>query len=443
MSSFQNHGNDNLKAGDYKLEKFTLHSLLNGSSIELNNLFRYIEIYEDIFSPYVSAKLYIEDANNFPERFPIVGQEKVEISFRSDINAMRPVDLVFRVYKLDSHRINPNGKTQQYTLHLMSESGYFNFTQYCGYGVAGPISEMVKTIFTKHFSEEVWKNKLFVESTNDNYSFALPASYTPFKAIEWLSGKAYTTPGKEYTPFLFYETLDGHRFKSIGSIIKDGSVSVPYYTYTQANMPHIDGKRETAGVNTILPNRYMKIQKLEELSRFDEVSNIMNGMISSKLTVHDLVRKEARLVEFFEGDIFENMVKLGDQPHFKASDPETYRLMTNGVSYYYLPSTAYTVTNQTNGIIDNHQYESLYLKRKYHMNTFLTQKIVIEVFGDSRRRVGDIVHIDVFKPQSDVTSAVDKYDKNLSGEYMITSVKHTLATAYSCKYELSRNCMGV
>jgi hypothetical protein len=57
--------------------------------------------------------------------------------------------------------------------------------------------------------------------------------------------------------------------------------------------------------------------------------------------------------------------------------------------------------------------------------------------------VGDVVHIKVPKPQSDVAVLTDMDDKNLSGEYLVTSVKHTLGTAYSCKLELSRNCMGV
>ena len=148
MADESGYGNNNMKAGDYKLEKFVMHSLVNGSSVDLSSLFRYIEIYEDIFSPYITAKLHIEDAFNFPERFPISGQEKVEITFKSDINALKPVELVFRIYKLDSLVIDSTGKTQQYVLHLMSEGGYFNFSEYCGYSVRGSISEMIKTVFT-------------------------------------------------------------------------------------------------------------------------------------------------------------------------------------------------------------------------------------------------------------------------------------------------------
>ena len=443
MADESGYGNNNMKAGDYKLEKFVLHSMVNGSSIDLSNLYRYIEIYEDLFSPYITAKLHIEDAFNFPERFPISGQEKIELTFKSDINALKPVELVFRVYKLDTHEISDTGKTQQYVLHLMSEGGYFNFSEVCGYSVRGTVSKMVETIFAKHFPQSVWKDKLEIEKTADNYSFVLPNSYTPFKAINWLSGKAFSKTGKDYTPFMFYETLDGHKFKSLGRLIEDGGSNITKYIYTPANMAQLPGDNDNMGFQTVLPSRYHRIQKLEELGRFDMAANIMNGVVSSRLVVHDLVRKEQRVSEFFEADIFQDMKKLGTEPHFRTADPESDRLYKKGAAYVYLPSTPYTAYTSSNSLIDNTQVESLFLKRKYHMNTFLTQKIVIQIFGDSRRRVGDLVDISVPKIQSDSHIQYDKQDANLSGEYMVTSIKHRFAKVYSCKLELSRTCMGV
>jgi len=443
MPDQSGHGNSILAAGNYKLEKFVMYSVVSGKEIDLKNLFNYIEIYEDLFSPYLSAKLHIEDAFNFPERLPIVGHEKVEISFKSDINSFKPVELLFRVYKLDSQQISSTGKTQQYVLHLISDGGYFNFSERCGYAMSGTVSDMVGGIFKKHFPDTLWKDRLQIEPTKDNYSFVLPTDFTPFKAVNWLCGKAYTKTGNEYSPFMFYETLDGHRFASLSSIIDRGSADPITYIQTTANAGIVEGELQNLGFKSALPSRYHKIQRLEELSRFDAASNIMNGVVSSHLVVHDLVRKEHRVSDFYEPQVFDSIKKLGTEQHFRKEDPESKRVFERGAAYFYLPSTPYTAHTKTNNIVDNSQVESLFLKRKYHMNSFMTQKIVIEVFGDSRRRVGDVVHIKVPKPQSDVAVLDDMDDKNLSGEYLVTSVKHTIATSYSCKLELSRNCMGV
>lgn len=437
------HGNDILSAGNYVLNTLSLHSLVSGKRLDLTNLFKRIEIYEDMFSPYITAKVYIQDGFNFPERFPITGQEKIEISFKTDVNALPLVELSFRLYKFDGHQISENGKSQEYVLHLMSESGYLNFSQYCGYALNGPVSEMVGTVFKKHFDDSVWKDRLEVESTRDNYSLVVSKTYTPFKAVNWLTSRAISRTGKDYSPFMFYETLDGHRFKSLSKIIEDGSKNPVTYLYTIGNIGIAEGSKQDLGFKSVLPNRYHKIQKLEELGRFDAVENIMTGLVAARMQIHDLLRKEDRHVQFSESDVFDNMRKLGDQQRIKQGDSLLTKSLKTGGAYFYMPTTPYTVFSKGNPIEDNFQTEALFLKRNYHMGAFLTQKVVMQIFGDSRRRVGDVVKISVPKPQSDVTTLQDQEDKNLSGEFLITSIRHTLGTAYSCKMELSRNGMGV
>ena len=145
------HGSDNMKCGDYKLEAVTLTSLISTQTADLSGLCKQIEIFEDMFSPCLTAKLHIEDSYNFPEFFPITGQEKVTIIFKADIDSIEPTRLVFRVYKLDTQDILRNGRSQSYVLHLISEGGYLNYSQQCGYAVSGHTSTMVSTILMKHF----------------------------------------------------------------------------------------------------------------------------------------------------------------------------------------------------------------------------------------------------------------------------------------------------
>jgi hypothetical protein len=246
---------------------------------------------------------------------------------------------------------------------------------------------------------------------------------------------------------LFYETIDGHRFKSLAKIIEDGSVDPMGYIYTMGNNRALPYEQERSDLpelaNSNMPVRYHKVQDLEELERFDVASNIMNGVISSKVRVHDLVRKQTRDIEFFEGGVFESMRKLGDKQRFKPEDPESDRLLKRGAAYHYMPTTPYTVHSKANQLVDNFNVESLFLPRKYHVGAFLTQKLAVTIFGDSRRRVGDIVNLSVPKMQSDSPYLQGENDPNISGEFMVTGIRHTLTDSYTAKMELSRNCMGV
>lgn len=433
-------GSDILKAGDYKLIKLKIQSVISGLVVDFSALIQSIEIYEDMFAPYLTAKLHIEDGFNWPERLPITGQERVELVFKCDIDSMPETSLVFRIYRLDAHSVDERGETQKYTLHLISEGGYFNFSQSCGYAVIGHSSDMVRTIFKKHFPESVWGKKLQIEDTNDNYSFVLPISYTPFKAISWLTTRAISMGGKEYSPYFFYETIDGYCFKSLSNIIEEGSADILPYFYTVGNLPN-NGK--SSPYNTILPASYHRIQKMQEMERFDMVGNIMHGTISSFLMVHDLLRKQKRDHVFREDDVFKETKKLGVGSHFRERDPEANRIIAGGAAQYYAASTPYTVHTNKNVIVDNHQIESTFLASNYHINSILTQKIIIDIFGDNRKRVGQVIRISVPKISVDGHVQDNKLDENLSGEFMITSIKHTLNTVYTCKLELSRNCMGV
>lgn len=437
------HGGSNLAAGNYKLEKLVIYSLISGKRQNIRNQITNVEVYEDMFSPYISAKIYMEDAFNLPEMLPVVGHEKVELSFKSDISSTPPIEFVFRVYKLDSHEITQNGKMQNYVLHLISEGGYFNNSQYCGYAVNGPVSDMVYSVFKKHFPETLWKDRLFIEPTKDNYSFVLSAAYNPFKAVSWLSSRASSRGGNDYSPYFFYESIDGHRFVSLSKIIEQGARPDAKYLYTIANIGVAEGSKQNLGFESPLPTRYHKIQRLEELGRFDAISNTMSGMVSARIGLHDIVRKQVRTRDVFEKDLFPAARKLGDKPHYKVGDPDSSRFTKEGAVYFYRPATPFTVYGSSNQITDNFKTEELYLRRNYHMNSMFTQKIVIEIFGDSRRKVGDVVSIVVPKPQSNVTTLAEKSDSNLSGEYLVTGVKHVLGTAYTCKLELSRNGMGV
>lgn len=436
-------GNNLLKAGDYALTKLRLTSTVTDSSIDITNIYTTIELFEDLFSPYMTGSVRMDDSFNIPETLPITGQEILEIEFKTDVENVDPVYKQFRVYKIDRQVIDNNGKGQQYTLHLISEGGLINHANYCGYHVNGSVSDMVKTIVAKHFPGYLWENKIEIETTNDNYSFVLPKNYTPFKAISWLSNKAISSNVEDYSPFFFYETFDGYTFKSLKNIIKDGSKTIQDYFFVKNNSPNPDGSPTSLPVDGPLGAVFHRVQQLEEISRFNMAENIMSGTVSSRLVVHDLVQKQKRESLFRESDVFDSVSKLGKMSHYKESKKDDELFFNRPCSYYYLPCTTFSVYSDENPVVDNVRVEEYFLKRKYSINTMMTQKLAMEIYGDSTKRVGQVINLYTPKLSSDHSIQNEKDDKNLSGQYLITSIRHTFGIAYSCKLELSRNAMGV
>ena len=113
------HGSDITKAGDYKISKMVLKSGINEKYVDIRGLYTNFEVFEDMFSPYITAKIYMIDSVNLPEQLPIRGQETLELEFVTDFSEVKPVKKTFKVYKIDSQIIDDNGRGQEYVLHLI------------------------------------------------------------------------------------------------------------------------------------------------------------------------------------------------------------------------------------------------------------------------------------------------------------------------------------
>jgi len=134
---------------------------------------------------------------------------------------------------------------------------------------------------------------------------------------------------------------------------------------------------------------------------------------------------------------------MGTAPHYIRLKGSNEFFDKSSCTYSYLPSTPYTVHTNDNNIIDNNRIEEYFLKRKYMINTMMTQKVLVGIYGDSSKRVGQLMEISVPKIAADGHLSEEKDDKNLSGDYMITSIRHEIGDKYMCMVELSRNAKGL
>jgi len=63
-----------------EIKKMTIVSH-NDFELNLFGVYKSLNIYEDLFSPSITAQLTLEDANGILNFLPIIGQERVNISF--------------------------------------------------------------------------------------------------------------------------------------------------------------------------------------------------------------------------------------------------------------------------------------------------------------------------------------------------------------------------
>ena len=92
-------------AGDVTLNDVTIITS-KGLAITITPQVDGLEMYEDIFSPFVSGKLYVRDSQSLGTLFPLVGEEILRINmYTPEMPAEYAINGEYYIYKLDDRMI--------------------------------------------------------------------------------------------------------------------------------------------------------------------------------------------------------------------------------------------------------------------------------------------------------------------------------------------------
>jgi len=89
--------------------------------IDITKMVNFIEIYESIYTPFMTVNVNITDSLSILSKLPIIGEEYVELDLGGKDGETGIRGQGFYVYKI-SDRIQISDKAFAYTLHLISAS---------------------------------------------------------------------------------------------------------------------------------------------------------------------------------------------------------------------------------------------------------------------------------------------------------------------------------
>ena len=141
-----------------------------------------------------------------------------------------------------------------------------------------------------------------------NHYFIIP-SWTPFYALNWVTKYAISS---EYNGanYLFFETLDGYKFKSLESYmdVQDEDVYATYY-----NIP--------PRTSVTFDDDYFLIRELRVKKNFNIMQNIIDGMYSNRMITHDIIKRTKEIVDFDYKDSYSDFkhVEYNKRPSGQTS----------------------------------------------------------------------------------------------------------------------------
>lgn len=422
-------------------------------------------IYEDMFSPCITAELILNDGLALPEILPIIGDEQVRIAF-STPGEKENIDMIFNVISIEE-RNRLKDRQQSYLLYLAPLESIIDHSvklrNAYGYDPSEPIHEMVKKIYEEYIqigngksktivsSPIVWKNKkikpkkIEIEETEGDFYFCLTHK-SPYEAIQFLAKEAKSKKYPDISNFIFYEDHEKYNFKTLESI-KDEAKPVGEYFFGDPGTFNASRQQSKSE-----PSDYKRIIEFTFDGNFDLFQSMKNGMYDSESIWFDTiahqfsgdVKNDKVLYNYFLSDFkkFKHIAKNTKKADRLNSDASVVQKTKAGIGAN-IPGRVdnkFVGDSRTSLMVSNHKAAELKsppqsalmfgrnrplldVYKKASEAQLNTMKLTITIPGDSTLKPGDFLNIHI-PSMSGTEDRLQKEDEILSGYWMAVSVRH-------------------
>ena len=400
-------------AGDINVAKITITSLITNKEFNVSNQLLSFQVFEDLFSPFITGNLIFKESLDFASNFPFVGEEIIDLEFYTPtFDTDRPKDGVikgrFYIYKM-ADRQEVAERNTVYQLHFISIEAVDDLNNKISKGFDGKISDIALSLIKDEVGLMTDK-KANIEETSNKIKY-VSNFWSPIKNINFLLQNAQDV--NESPTYTFYENRFGFNFISLDTL----NGQKPYQTFQQYNI-----QQETDPSGSSVRNLELDYRKISELSiptSYDYMDRVTSGTYGSQILFVDIAKKEYYNQKY---TFFDKWGKDGSEKRLNE-----FPLASNKI-YTTYRSTMYNDVIENTLFTDYEEVSNVRFRQKRisRLKQAEGNKIQIVVPGRTDYTVGQVVTINKFKsePIEKSDDSKDLLDKLISGNYLISSINH-------------------
>lgn len=410
-------------AGEYNVEDITLYTP-EGQSVFLQSFLVELNIYEDLFSNFLTGNMVLSDSGNLIGELPIKGVETLSVRINTP-TMDDPIEKTFRVYSVTDRLFVRDQNTQVYKLNFCSQEGFLDGAKSLFKSYKGKVSSIVQQIYDDEL--KVTADLEILTQTENEVKF-VANGWSPYKVINWLSGKGIPSGGKAPS-FLFWETVKKAYFGTPETLIKNKKQNMQgEFVYSPA------GTKDTGDTNT----KMFRIEELNIVRTSDYLANHLSGYLANRFITIDPIKKQYEVTDYDHVDKWQDYTHIADTPLFSK---DTQRNFDNARTVY--PRHPELFTSVKDNL--NEKMKDIFGPRVSLLNEANNFKMNIVVAGRTNMEVGHTLKL--LFPDASPTDESDrtsgKKDPLYSGEYLITAVRHKFnPTNHACILEVMRDSVG-
>jgi hypothetical protein len=379
-----------------------------------------LQLYEDLFAPFLTGSLIIKESLDLVNLFPFIGEEFLELEISTPSLERGNVKSRFYIYKL-SNRELVGDRSVVYQLHFISQEAIVDLNKKISRVFSGKISDIVPTFVTGVTDGFESKKQLYVEPTVNNLKY-ISNYWSPVENLVYLTSNA-SANSPNYT---FFENRDGFYFVSLDALYEAGVYQdFVYDRYTRDSGPNGTDVRNT-------PEDFKRIMEISIPVGYDYMDRIRSGMLSSKAISYDITRKKYNVKTYNMFQRFDKQKHLNPYPI--NSDKSIFRNNSMIINY---PRTY----GQFNGFGDTSNYSTIQ-ERLSLMKLAQANRLDITVMGRIDYTVGQKVSVTLNKIEPISKEDTDVVDKMFSGYYLISAINHYIdRDKHECNMELIKESL--
>lgn len=404
-------------AGDIQIKEVQLNSL-NGQVANVTAQVISIEVYEDLFSPFMSLSIVLQESVDYINLFPFTGEEFVDITLVTP-SMDSPITGRFYIYKITDREYTKE-KEVVYAIKAISEEFLTDANTKITKSFSGNIAEIAQRLLGKDGLNT--KKKVHIEKTLNTTKFV--ANF--WTASKCLSYAATNSTNATSSPsYLFYENRDGFNFRSIDELLK----SQTHHKFIKDNYSRTP---EADGVDSIKDPKedYQRIIEFSVPVLTDYMNDIQNGRMKSRMIMHDILTKKYSVLDY--------SIKTDKTPSTLLNPNPAY-------SKYNSANAASTIITMPKHYGNFNNYSDttnakFYQRRMSFFQNLHKYKVTMQVLGRTDYTVGQIVDVYVPKTTQLTKEDQDPRDQILSGRYLVSAISHVITRKnHVCNFEIIKN----
>lgn len=374
----------------------------NGITHDIKLIVAEMNIFEDIFTSTISGSIVINDTENRVSNWPIFGHEELFLDFETP--DFENVKLTLRVYKVEARHLQKE-RLQQYIISFTSPENIQDKKVLVSKSYKGRLISDIASDIQTNFLGSKFAN---LETTKYLHHYIIP-NLRPFSTMWWLATRANPSSfnGANY---VYFQNKDGFNFVSLESLFSKPEV-IEYF-YQPANVREdglLSHKRN-------IKDDMVSINEYNFLEQNDALSNLNDGMYGNKLVTYNQGRKK------IETNLFDYDATFGSFQHVDAN-----KLHSTFIPDLTSPDSRLRFYPSGTGFEDfPNSVETWERQRLSQMIQAEAIRMRVIVPGDSRRKVGEVVKINIPSPESLIDKSGEELDKYYSGRYLISALRHKI-----------------